>query len=606
MGKVFDFSAGYPSPQAIKAAGGTGVILYVSGSRSGTNFGGKKLTREIMDAYKAAGIERAAIWQHGKPGTPSGSDWEHGYNRGRADAAQALSKWLGCGGNGWTPIYFAVDVDITLDQWNSTAVHYFRGACDEIGRDWVGIYGHSRVCAWAIEDGVVGESTTPGKFWTWQCNTWPRGVAPNETTTLYQRVIHTESQPGELVGGIMCDVNDICAPDWGQDSIDRRPGAVPPPPPVQPATKEPSYIMRFLDQTAGAQNRSSRFGSAIRLFVLHTQEGNGNAQSLMDYCANPSRGVGYHFYIDNATCIQGVNTDDASWSVMDANSYCINMCFAGSRAAQSREVWLRDFGNAIDYAAKMFVELAKKYNPLDPIVIGHAELRAGKSGGTDHNGITAMGIGNHTDCGPNFPWDVYSAAVKKYATGQNIPVIVNVIDEELKRIGGEAGWIGKRILVNGQKEGSCRDGVGKYAVFAGGYIYYHPSMGAKAIPAGIMETYKEHNYEVGELGYPTGDHTVLKNADGSVKGAVQGFQFGAIYRDVLATQGFILKGEIRKLFNRLDYENGPLGFPISNEADFVGGKYQDFQGGRAVWPKGGAVAIQAQAGYDAFILDPKA
>ena len=48
------------------------------------------------------------------------------------------------------------------------AVEWFLGINSVLGVDRTGIYGHSMVCAWAIEDGVVGRSTTPERRWVWQ------------------------------------------------------------------------------------------------------------------------------------------------------------------------------------------------------------------------------------------------------------------------------------------------------------------------------------------------------------------------------------------------------------------------------------------------------
>lgn len=166
------------------------------------------------------------------------------------------------------------------------------------------------------------------------------------------------------------------------------------------------------------QSRSGRGGAKITNFLLHTQEGNGTAESLANYLNNPNNGVSYHYTIDNGvTLVDVVDTDYASWSVLSANPFTINLCFAGSRAAWSRQQWLDLMGDAIDVAAYVAVQDARKYG-FDTTVITPPYWNA--EGISDHRYVTdELGIGDHTDVGPGFPWDVFADAVEKYATGKD-------------------------------------------------------------------------------------------------------------------------------------------------------------------------------------------
>lgn len=349
--------------------------------------------------------------------------------------------------------------------------------------------------------------------------------------------------------------------------------------------------MQEVDQTGVSPNTSNRWGAKVRLFVLHTQEGGGSAQSLANYLQNGASGVSYHYSIDNNLCIDVVDTDRSSWSVLDANPYCINLCFAGSRASQSRQVWLDSFGNAIDYAAKLFVQDAKKYDPLAPVIVDHQELRAGKSGGTDHAGITAMGIGTHTDCGPNFPWDVYAAAVIKYATDYVAPApVLNAIDEQYK----VSPWLGKKLTA--EVELSIADGRGKFAEYENGHIYWTAETGARPIPKHLFETYAELMWETGPLGYPINFHTVLPDGD------VQAFERGVLYRKY-GEPGFFVTGAIADRWARAGFEKSEFGWPTSNETDFEGGRVQEFEHGRIVWSPDGTVALKPVDGPDTIIPD---
>jgi len=172
-----------------------------------------------------------------------------------------------------------------------------------------------------------------------------------------------------------------------------------------------------------SKNHQSRNGVKVDSFMLHTQEGGGGnaaAENLAKWFQNGNN-VSYHYTISQAsdggvTVVDCVDTDRAAWSVLSANSRSINLCFAGSRASWTREQWLKQ-GNAIDVAAYLAVQDAKKYG-FDPKVI--APPYTGRLPGiSDHRYVTkVLGDGTHTDVGDGFPWDVFAAAVAKYASGQ--------------------------------------------------------------------------------------------------------------------------------------------------------------------------------------------
>src|SRR5690606_16932665 len=255
------------------------------------------------------------------------------------------------GGPGYCPIFFAVDEDLSLNLWNSHAVDFFRGACDAIGKEWVGIYGSSKVCAWAIEDDVIGGRD--GKRWAWQTRAWSGNALNTPEAVLYQRVIDTPSNPGPKIDGYSVDVNDILATDYGQWSISR--GPTHPNAGEKPAVNKPAYteIARM------GNSRSNRWGARITNFLLHTQEGNGSAESLAGYLNNSNNGVSYHYTLRDGILVDVVDTGCASRSVLDANRHTMNLCFAGSRASWSRDQWLA-IDRALRIAAYIAVQDAKK------------------------------------------------------------------------------------------------------------------------------------------------------------------------------------------------------------------------------------------------------
>lgn len=354
------------------------------------------------------------------------------------------------------------------------------------------------------------------------------------------------------------------------------------------------------DQTGISPNHSARYGGRIRLFVIHTQEGNGTAQSLANYLQNPASGVSYHYTIDDNACIAVVDTDRAAWAVLDANGYTINLCFAGSRASMSRDEWIRRYSKAIDFTGWLIVRDAKKYG-FNPYVIGHADIRAGKQGTTDHYGITkGLGIGNHTDVGGGFPWDLLRAAIDKHMSGTPAPApapVVNAIDETR----GRNDWLGEAL---DPAERVCPDGKGRFRYYRNGAIYWTPETGARAIPEVLLKKYADMKWETGPLGYPVNDRTVLKGSDGQPWGEVQSFTGGNLYRRYGTPEALWTHGEIGNRWARSGYENGPLGWPLSDEIPFDTGMVQKFEHGRIFWPgKRTTIGLLTVDGEDTALAD---
>jgi Domain of unknown function (DUF1906) len=214
--RLIDFAERRIAPDEIKAAGYDGVINYVSEERPGAHFEAKPITRDYADALRGAGLHIVSNFQYGKPGWPNApSDYTRGHDGGVADAQTALRLHAAAGGTSSAPIFFSVDDNIDLDTWNGPAVDWFRGINSVLGVERTGIYGHANACGWAVRDGVIGHSTTPGFRWGWQTKAWSNGERES-TAVLYQGIIE-----GPVLNGIKVDVDDVLAPDYGQWDLDR-------------------------------------------------------------------------------------------------------------------------------------------------------------------------------------------------------------------------------------------------------------------------------------------------------------------------------------------------------------------------------------------------
>jgi hypothetical protein len=212
---LIDFAMRQIPAQDIRAAGHAGVINYVSTSRPGSSMGAKPITLPYAQSLTAAGLVIVSNYQYGKPGSTAPSDFTRGYAGGVADAKTAWQLHTAAGGGQNAPVFFTIDDDINRDTWNNVALQWFRGINSVLGVQRTGVYGGINTCQWAAADGVIGQSTTPGKVWAWQTRSWSGGKV-HPAAVLYQRIVSTASNPGPLVGGLEVDVSDALASDVGQ------------------------------------------------------------------------------------------------------------------------------------------------------------------------------------------------------------------------------------------------------------------------------------------------------------------------------------------------------------------------------------------------------
>lgn len=136
--------------------------------------------------------------------------------------------------------------------------------------------------------------------------------------------------------------------------------------------------------------------------------------------------------------------------------------------------------------------------------------------------------------------------------------------------GFEAGPLGYPTT---DEVGGIKDG-GVYQNYQGGAIIWSPSTGAQISSGPIRTKWLATNVEAGPLGYPvTGEIKGLKDG-----GSFQNFQGGTIMYSP-ATGARISIGAIRTTWASTGYENGPLGYPTSDEYKVEGGVAQNYQGG---------------------------
>ncbi|AYR02678.1 endolysin [Gordonia phage Bizzy] len=306
---------------------------------------------------------------------------------------------------------------------------------------------------------------------------------------------------------------------------------------------------------------------------LHTQEGGkGDAIDLAKFCQRA--GVSYNDAVDDVHTVRMVPPRNAPWAAVQANARGYHIVFAGSYVAWSRSRWLsKDASDGLDEDAML--TRGARCAAAASQDLGIPAVWVGNNGATGwpqargicgHKDFGARG-GGHTDPYPNFPIDEFMRRVRAFLS----PPSPNLIDAEAKVA---ARWIGKRITgadtptTTDDETPLFRDGkkIGAFARFENGHVYWRNGASmAYAIPGGgLFEAYAKRDWERG-LGFPVLRHEVVTTPGGKTAG-VQSFERGVLFTPVGGpVDGFVVHGEIGKRYAAMDWEQGPLGLPTSDE-----------------------------------------
>ncbi len=152
---------------------------------------------------------------------------------------------------------------------------------------------------------------------------------------------------------------------------------------------------------------------------------------------------------------------------------------------------------------------------------------------------------------------------------------MTAIDAKYQQLIQANPWIGSPI----GPEQTCQDGKGHFRDYQGGAsIYYTPDTGAHLINGLIRAKWIQLGREKGPNGYPVTDE-----ADAiSGKGRFNNFQSGTIIWKRGTPEAFSVYGDIYVKWGTLQYDSGPLGFPLTDEAATTvpnTGRFNDFDHG---------------------------
>jgi uncharacterized protein with LGFP repeats len=147
-------------------------------------------------------------------------------------------------------------------------------------------------------------------------------------------------------------------------------------------------------------------------------------------------------------------------------------------------------------------------------------------------------------------------------------------------------WLGEPIDEGaGSAEMALPDGRGRARDYEHGSIYWTPEHGAFEVHGDIRVKWSQLGGTGGLLAYPVCDETGC----GPGEGRFNHFEGGSIYwrADIGAHE---VHGAIRDLWAKLGWQDGRLGYPMSDERGAADKRASTFQHGTITWtPSGGAV-----------------
>ncbi|WP_434993750.1 D-alanyl-D-alanine carboxypeptidase family protein [Arthrobacter sp. Ld5] len=151
---------------------------------------------------------------------------------------------------------------------------------------------------------------------------------------------------------------------------------------------------------------------------------------------------------------------------------------------------------------------------------------------------------------------------------------LTAIDARYAQLGGAAGRLGAPAGAEfcGLRNGGCQRN------YQRGSIVWSPATGAQPSYGAIRQTWLAYGSQNGRFGYPTGPE-VCGLRDG---GCYQNYQGGSIIWSP-TTGARISVGAIRARWASTNFENGALGYPVSNEECSAGTCKQRYQRGLITW-----------------------
>src|ERR1700761_6886537 len=177
-------------------------------------------------------------------------------------------------------------------------------------------------------------------------------------------------------------------------------------------------------KTILSPNKYDGRSEPITWIAMHTAESpeqEGDAVAVADYFSNSSVQASSHWCVDDDTQVRVVNDGDTAWTIGIGNPWTLNIELAGY-AAQTPAQWDDAYSRkCLDVAAQACADWVIKYE-IPVKHLSDTEIRAynkGFLGHVDYNRV--FNAGDHTDPGPNFPWDYFLGRVNYFLGSNSVP-----------------------------------------------------------------------------------------------------------------------------------------------------------------------------------------
>lgn len=167
-----------------------------------------------------------------------------------------------------------------------------------------------------------------------------------------------------------------------------------------------NWMPRFL--FGGPRSTAGLIGICI-----HTTENDPStpAENVAQYQLNTESGS-YNTLADRRGLLQENSDDWITWSTGNkGNTILLHLSFV-ARASMTRAQWLAE-DDMLRNGAWQVAQWCKRYG----FPVKHAVTVSQLPGITTHNATRAWGFTDHTDPGPNFPWDVFLDYVNREING---------------------------------------------------------------------------------------------------------------------------------------------------------------------------------------------
>lgn len=167
---------------------------------------------------------------------------------------------------------------------------------------------------------------------------------------------------------------------------------------------------------SGTYDRRSQW---VVLHTMETAEGDSIAESIgAGWFTNPAAQASAQYCVDNNSIVQCVNEGDYAWASGPIGNYHSVQIEMAGRASQTRAEWLDDYSRAmLERTAALVADICTRQD-IPVRVLTDEQVARGEAGITTHAALARVfRETNHTDPGPNFPWDFFMERVRAHVNG---------------------------------------------------------------------------------------------------------------------------------------------------------------------------------------------